>query len=80
LYPDCEDLYSRLGWRLFDRIERVYINARARRLLGWSPAYDFGYAIRRLRNGEAPWSPLTAAVGAKGYHASPTFPYTGPRS
>ena len=80
LYPGCEDLYERLGWRLFDRIERVYVNARARHLLGWSPVYDFGHTLRRLQDGEAPWSPLTATIGVKGYHAVPTFPYTGPRS
>jgi UDP-glucose 4-epimerase len=76
LYPQCEDVYERLGWRLFDRIDRVYVNERARRLLGWSPVYDFGHALSRLQEGKDPWSALTAAVGAKGYHASPVYPYT----
>jgi UDP-glucose 4-epimerase len=76
LYPECGNIYRRLGWRLFDRIDRVYVNARARRQLGWSPKYDFGWALHRLGNDEDPWSELTTAVGAKGYQAAPAYPYT----
>jgi UDP-glucose 4-epimerase len=57
-------------------IERVYVNASARHELGWSPRYDFGYALDRLRAGEDPRSALALAVGAKGYHADATWPYT----
>ena len=57
-------------------IERVYVNERARRELGWAPRYDFGYALDRLAAGEDVRSPLAVAVGAKGYHAEPTGPYT----
>jgi UDP-glucose 4-epimerase len=53
LYPDYEDLYRALGWRPFERIERIYVNARARRLLEWVPRYDFGVALQRLRAGES---------------------------
>ena len=49
-------------------IERVYVNERARRELGWRPRYDFRHIVDCLRTGDAPWSPLARAVGAKGYH------------
>ena len=76
LHPDYEALYAERGWRMFDSIERVYVNARARRDLGWAPRHDFGAALERMRAGEDPRSPLARAVGAKGYHAESTGPYT----
>jgi UDP-glucose 4-epimerase len=74
--PQYAELYDRLGWRMFDAIERVYVNAAARRDLGWEPRYDFAYALERLAAGEEWRSPLTLAVGAKGYHAESTGVYT----
>jgi UDP-glucose 4-epimerase len=76
LFPDHEELYERLGWRMFPNIERVYDNAAARRDLGWTPRYDFRHALERLQRGEDPRSELAVAVGAKGYHAVSTGPYT----
>jgi UDP-glucose 4-epimerase len=76
LFPDAADVYARLGWRMFPGIERVYVNARARRDLGWEPRYDFRRALDTLAAGEDPRSPLAVAVGAKGYHATSTGPYT----
>jgi UDP-glucose 4-epimerase len=73
--PDYEEVYGRLGWRMFPAIERVYVNARARRDLGWAPRYDFRAALDRLAAGEDPRSPLAAEVGAKGYHATSTGVY-----
>jgi UDP-glucose 4-epimerase len=67
--PGWAEEYARRGWRMFPSIERVYVNARARRELGWQPRYDFAAALARLRAGEDPRSPLARAVGAKGYHA-----------
>lgn len=68
-FPGYEADYARLGWRMFPRIERVYVNAAAREALGWRPRYDFGQVLARLRAGQDPRSPLATAVGAKGYHA-----------
>jgi UDP-glucose 4-epimerase len=70
------ELYDRLGWRMFETIERVYVNAAARHDLGWTPRYDFAYALERLARGEEWRSALTLEVGAKGYHAESTGPYT----
>jgi len=66
--PAFEDVYERLGWRMFPEIGRVYVNDRARRELGWRPRYDFESLIRRLDEGDDIRSPLARLVGAKGYH------------
>jgi len=76
LFPRYEDVYARKGWRMFPSIERVYVNERARRELGWEPRYDFGHALGRLAEGADPRSPLALSIGAKGYHAESTGVYT----
>jgi UDP-glucose 4-epimerase len=68
LYPDCAELYARRGWRLFAQIDRVYVNARARRELGWHPDHDFAHVLASLRSGADFRSALARDVGAKGYH------------
>jgi UDP-glucose 4-epimerase len=67
--PEYEAEFARRGWRMFPAIERVYVNALARRELGWQPRYDFAHVVARLRAGEDPRSPLAQAIGIKGYHA-----------
>jgi UDP-glucose 4-epimerase len=67
LYPGYEAAFAARGWRMLESIERVYVNERARRELGWRPRHDFASALERLRAGEPHGSPLAAAVGAKGY-------------
>ena len=70
--PGYEEVYAERGWRMLDAIERVYVNDRAREVLGWAPRYDFAHAVDRLRTGR-PWgSELARRVGAKGYHAEST--------
>ena len=76
LFPDYAEIYERLGWRMFPRIDRVYVNARARAELGWNPRYDFGHALGLLREGEQARSALATSIGAKGYHPVTTGPYT----
>ena len=76
LFGDYESVYAQRGWTMFPRIERVYVNARARHELGWSPRYDFRHALERLAAGEDPRSELAREIGAKGYHAVATGPYT----
>lgn len=68
LYPDCVQLYAARGWRLFPEIDRVYVNARARRELGWHPEFDFAHVLRSLREGRDFRSHLAREVGAKFYH------------
>jgi UDP-glucose 4-epimerase len=76
LHPDFEEIYAARGWTMLPSIDRVYVNAHAREALGWSPVYDFRSALDRLAAGEDPRSPLSLAIGAKGYHAQPTGVYT----
>ena len=52
---------------MLPRIDRVYVNERARTELGWQPRYDFRSLIERLRTGEDPSSPMARLVGSKGY-------------
>lgn len=69
LVPAYADAYRGRGWRMHDDIDRVYVNERARRELGWQPRYDFAYLVERLRAGEELRSPLARQIGSKGYHA-----------
>jgi len=66
--PRYERAYALKGWRMFPAIDRVYVNKRARRELGWRPQYDFATIIEILLSGEDPRSPLSRAIGSKGYH------------
>ena len=68
LFPECAALYAARGWKLFPRLDRVYVNERARTLLGWAPKYDFAYVLRCLREGRDFRSALSREVGVKGYH------------
>jgi UDP-glucose 4-epimerase len=68
LYPDCAQLFAARGWRLFPEIDRVYVNDRARRELGWHPEFDFAHVLSSLRKGEDFRSTLAREVGSKGYH------------
>ena len=68
--PGFEAEYRRRGWRMFQGIDRVYVNDRARAELGWRPRHDFPAVIERLAAGDPVASPLARLVGAKGYHAA----------
>ncbi len=75
-YPQYAELYAARGWRMLDGIGRVYVNAAARRDLGWEPRFNFGYVLERLAAGLDPRSDLALAVGAKGYHSESHGVYT----
>jgi nucleoside-diphosphate-sugar epimerase len=66
--PDSVDEYARRGWAMVPAIDRVYVNERARRELGWQPRHDFAAVIARLRAGGDFRSPLAITIGSKGYH------------
>jgi hypothetical protein len=76
LFPAQPGLYAARGWRMFDEVDRVYVNDRARTVLGWQPRYDFAHVLACLQAGTDFRSPLAIEVGTKGYHASPTGVYT----
>jgi nucleoside-diphosphate-sugar epimerase len=66
--PDYDEEYARRSWRMIPSIDRVYVNERARRELGWRPRYDFRYVLDLLKCEADIRSPLACAVGSKGYH------------
>lgn len=76
LFPDQHTEYARRGWTMFPHLDRVYVNARARAELGWTPRYDFRRVLDLLKDDDDPRSPLARVVGAKGYHAVSTGLYT----
>ncbi|MDJ0836898.1 MAG: NAD(P)-dependent oxidoreductase [Acidobacteriota bacterium] len=68
LFPDYEMIYRRRGWKMYSSIDRVYVNAGAREVLGWQPHFSFRRVLDRLDAGEPILSNLAYEVGAKGYH------------
>lgn len=69
--PAFEAVYAARGWKMLSDIDRLYVNERARTVLGWAPRHDFECHLRELAAGRDPRSPLAHVVGSKGYHASP---------
>ena len=69
LFPAYEQVYRPRGWRMLPGIDRVYVNHRARKELGWRPRFDFQCILDRLWRGDEVFSSLTRVVGSKGYHA-----------
>jgi len=71
--PRFEPVYSALGWSAPTDIDRVYVNERARRHLGWNPQFDFERILWHLDRDEDPRSDLARLIGAKGYHGQHSF-------
>lgn len=69
-FPDYEDIYLPRGWKMFSGIDRVYVNNRARKDLGWNPKYDFRNVLDCLKIEKDPRSELAKQVGFKGYSES----------
>lgn len=68
--PDWEEEYARRGWKMYPRIDRVYVNDCARNELGWRPRHDFASLLAHLKAGGDWRSPLARLIGSKGYHPS----------
>jgi UDP-glucose 4-epimerase len=68
LVPRYESVYAARGWSMFPSIDRVYVNDRARRELGWRPVFDFARILEELATTGEAGSALARAVGSKGYH------------
>ena len=68
--PRYPEVYVARGWSMFPGIDRVYVNERARRDLGWRPKYDFARILEMVVASGTVSSPLAQAIGSKGYHAA----------
>jgi UDP-glucose 4-epimerase len=66
--PDYIAQYASRGWTMLDDVDRVYVNEKARRELGWTPRHDFRSSIETLARDDAFGSVLARVVGKKDYH------------
>lgn len=48
LYPEYREIYGRLGWTMFDSIDRIYDASKAERLLGFRCRTTFETRLREL--------------------------------
>ncbi|MDF2381615.1 NAD(P)-dependent oxidoreductase [Nostoc ellipsosporum NOK] len=80
LFPEMKELYNARGWKMLPRIDRVYVNEKARTELGWMPRYDFAHILDCLKHNRDFRSDLALKTGSKGYHnetfANGPFPVT----
>jgi nucleoside-diphosphate-sugar epimerase len=68
--PLAAAVWKERRWRFPDRLDRVYVNTRARHDLGWRPRFDLNAIAARLATGESVHTPLSQLVGAKEYPGS----------
>ncbi|GAB7142160.1 NAD-dependent epimerase/dehydratase family protein [Mycobacterium riyadhense] len=68
--PLAAAAWAEKGWRFPDRVDRVYVNARARCELRWEPRFDLDAIASRIANGEPVRTPLSQLIGAKEYPSS----------
>ncbi len=69
LFPSYKQEFFRRSWKMLPELDRVYDNAKARNELGWNPFYNFRSALDLLSRDDDFRSPLTHAIGSKGYHS-----------
>jgi UDP-glucose 4-epimerase len=69
-FPEFPALYAARGWRMFESLDRAYVNGAARLELGWRPRYDFAHVLDCLARNVDFLSPLAHQIGVKGYHGA----------
>lgn len=69
--PGWRRIYADACWQMLPTVDRVYVNDRAREILGWRPRWDFAHVLESVAAGADFRSPLALAVGSKGYHRRP---------
>ncbi|MGB5819921.1 MAG: NAD(P)-dependent oxidoreductase [Saonia sp.] len=67
-FPEVKRIFKEKGWKMLPKIDRVYINEKARNELDWKPKYDFDHVLNCLRENKDFRSKLSLDVGIKGYH------------
>jgi nucleoside-diphosphate-sugar epimerase len=68
--PVAAAVWAERGWRFPSTLDRVYVNARARRELGWRPRFDLDAIAQMVATDGTVRTPMTQRVGAKEYIAS----------
>jgi nucleoside-diphosphate-sugar epimerase len=68
--PRAAAVWAERGWRFPPRLDRVYVNAKARRELGWRPEFDLDAVAAMVAAGGSVRSPLSQVVGSKEYAGS----------
>lgn len=66
-YPNYKDIYEKKGWKMFPKIDRVYVNSEAIKDLDWNPKYNFQYVLDCLKQNKDYRSQLSIDVGVKAY-------------
>ena len=67
-FPDYDAIYEQRNWKMFPQLDRVYINQKARKELGWQPKFNFRYILDCLAENKPFVSDLSQKIGIKGYH------------
>jgi nucleoside-diphosphate-sugar epimerase len=68
--PVAAAVWAERGWRFPSTLDRVYVNATARRELGWRPRFDLDAIAQMVATDGTVRTPMTQRVGAKEYVAS----------
>lgn len=69
IFTNFKYLFTKKGWKMLPKIDRVYVNEKARHELGWKPKYNFNYVLDCISADKDFRSQLSLDVGIKGYHA-----------
>lgn len=68
--PRAAAVWAERGWRFPSRLDRVYVNTRARDELGWRPEFDIDAVAAMMARGGSVRTPLSQAIGSKEYAGS----------
>jgi UDP-glucose 4-epimerase len=68
--PVAAAVWAERGWRFPARLDRVYVNARARRELRWRPRFDLQAIAQMVAADGTVRTPMAQRVGSKEYVAS----------
>ena len=68
--PLAAAVLAERGWRFPSRLDRVYVNSRARRELGWRPRFDLETIAEMVASDGTVLTPMARRIGSKEYVAS----------
>jgi nucleoside-diphosphate-sugar epimerase len=68
--PRAAAVWAERGWRFPSRLDRVYVNAKARDELEWRPEFDLDAVAAMVARGGSVRTPLSQVIGSKEYAGS----------